>query len=176
MQTKPVQKVLFSPLISGLLMTLNQYKDVIKQAAQYYSLERETGSTIGMHVRHVIEHFDEFFNGLTSGQMDYESRQREKVLEKSTEHALNRINTLTDQISSLKTDELLELLTLVESPHADAEKIRHTTSVSRELTFLNMHAIHHMALVKEILRGFDLELDHEIGRAPATIKSETGKV
>lgn len=158
-------------LIMGLKKTLDQCDWISSQYQSYYDKTRVEGSTIGAHMRHIIEHYEELFAGLDHGIINYEARKRDADLEKDPAIALIRIEGIRGKIDRLDKLMLKRPITLKESICETCDQIEHVSSISRELSFLNLHTVHHLAIIREILRSFDVQLDENFGVAPATVKS-----
>jgi hypothetical protein len=102
------------------------------------------GSSIGQHVRHVIEFFHELEGGYHRGFVDYNNRKRNKLLETDKASALA---ALTRAISTCnKPDKSLQL------PFDDHSMAMPSfvvaTTYYRELVFAIDHTVHHLALIR----------------------------
>src|SRR5512135_1289146 len=52
------------------------------------------GGTVGRHVRHCVDFFERFLDGLPTGRIDYVDRRRDPTIESSRAVALTRLAEL----------------------------------------------------------------------------------
>ena len=57
-------------------------------------------SSIGRHVRHVLDHYIAFQSGLESGEVDYDMRSRDSAVEKDSALAQEQIASVIDWIKA----------------------------------------------------------------------------
>lgn len=128
------------------------------------------GSTIGGHLRHNVEHYQQFLEGIPERRVNYDARSRQLAIETEIPTALEALRSLKAALSalSLPADDSAELEILM-----DGGTEAHWThsSLSRELQFLISHTIHHYALIVTIAKtlGFD-GFSSDFGVAPSTLK------
>ncbi|MCL4409176.1 MAG: hypothetical protein M1356_02450 [Gammaproteobacteria bacterium] len=117
--------------------------------------------TIGRHVRHIIEHYEQLLDHSHCGSVNYEQRPRQHILEQSTQHAIRAINRLEQQLTgaTLQLDQSLMLFT-------ESEAIK--TSFARELNYLFNHTVHHLATVHCVMTEIGLTLDESSDVHPST--------
>ncbi len=144
-------------------------------------------SSIGAHVRHVLDHYQAFVLGHTAGHINYDQRAREQRLEVNRSEASARIKSLIEallpidnfeQSISVTMDTKLDAgpISAAEASAASnspvvAEANPQLSSVGRELAFLHSHSIHHQALVGFILRALKVAPPpDDFGVAPATLR------
>ncbi|MEO6392652.1 MAG: hypothetical protein ABIP75_12460 [Pyrinomonadaceae bacterium] len=130
--------------------------------------------SIGGHLRHVVDFFQSFLNGLERGQINYNLRQRDPRFEHDRVYAVWRLN---EMIAALKAVPLAAgertLLVNTEDAPADAPADApdwSTSSVQRELDTLQSHTVHHYAIVAMLLRLHEIDPGPEFGVAPSTIR------
>lgn len=124
-------------------------------------------STIGQHVRHIIEMFQCLENGYESGVVNYEIRKRDQKIEQEKQFAMQLLQGIHDGLS--KGDKPLVL----EGVYNDdsTELMRFPTNYYREIVYNLEHTIHHMALIRVGLRSFkDITVPETYGVAAATVK------
>src|SRR5689334_16636193 len=56
---------------------------------------------VGVHLRHVLDHYDAFLDGLEAGRIDYDARERDPATESSVAVARARLTTTIARISAL---------------------------------------------------------------------------
>lgn len=121
-------------------------------------------STIGAHFRHVLEHYRCFFVQITKSNFCYDLRARDQSLECDPQYALETINGLSNDIRGLESRELGENFTI-----DDAQTLAPiSTTINRELLFLQSHAAHHYAIIGAMTRAFGNKPDENFGVAIAT--------
>lgn len=124
------------------------------------------GSTIGGHVRHNLDHYTLFLDGLSACEIDYEPRAREARIEASVEAACTAIGQVCERLHALHDGQMTRPLFLRTRGRIDPV----ATSVPRELDFLSSHTVHHYALVAVLCRLQDIDVDREFGVAPSTLR------
>ena len=71
--------------------------------AQYTHVERRlTSASIGAHVRHVLEHYRLFLEGLAEGEVDYDARERDTDVERSAGAAADEARRLIAGFAMLR--------------------------------------------------------------------------
>jgi len=123
-------------------------------------------STVGAHIRHNLDHYACFLNGLESGCIDYAARQRDTRLEQDRSYAITKISELRERMKNLPENMDKENLLVkrdIGPGHAGS-------SVRRELEFLLSHTTHHYAIVAIICQLQGLSIGAEFGVAPSTLR------
>jgi uncharacterized damage-inducible protein DinB len=124
-------------------------------------------ASIGGHLRHIIEHYQAFLRGLEEGDIDYENRVRDPLVENDPVYAGGLLESLVQRFEELAvTLRNGNLYYCVET----TEGIATPTSMLRELEFLLSHTIHHYALVAVMARLQGHEPEPTFGVAPSTLK------
>ncbi len=119
---------------------------------------------ISGHMRHIIEFYECFLDGLPAGRIDYDARKRDQSIERSTVAADACIHLLSD---CLKTAPELRGDALV---WVRLEESCATSSVGRELQVLSSHTVHHFAMIALTLRAHGVMIDRSFGVAPSTLR------
>ena len=124
----------------------------------------------GAHLRHIIEFYQAFLNGVESFHIDYDARRRDEAVERSRAAASAAIRSI---IKTLETSAALRSESIVWVRMEDAGAARDAfmeSSISRELQVLSSHTIHHFALIAVTLRMHGVEMDPDFGMAPSTLR------
>ena len=126
----------------------------------------------GAHLRHILEFYQCFVEGLESSHIDYDARRRDLTIEYSRDAASAAIRSV---IRTLETSRDLhqERIIWVRMEDAEANAVREgfmESSVSRELQVLSSHTVHHFALIAITLRMHGVEIDSDFGMAPSTLR------
>ena len=146
--------------LSGSIETLSQ-DDYAKPCGNL------SDSTIGQHVRHIIEMFLCLEYGYDSGIVNYENRKRDQLIEKDKHTALKILGEIHAGLS--KPDKAL----LLEGVYNDDSSniMQFPTNYYREIVYNLEHTIHHMALIRVGLKELSpIELPENYGVASATVK------
>jgi len=125
----------------------------------------------GAHLRHILEFYRCFLEGLDCSHIDYDARRRDAAIECSRDAAAAAIRSI---IRLLETSRDLhqERIIWVRMEDADTNAVREgfmESSISRELQVLSSHTVHHFALIAITLRMHGVDLDADFGMAPSTL-------
>lgn len=124
------------------------------------------GSSIGQHIRHIIECYIELGNGYENGTVNYDGRKRDLVLETCRSAAIGKLR----EISSLINLENKSLFLTCEQMAEQTGHTKLTTNYDRELLYNLEHTVHHMALIRVgIGLTSVLQLPENFGVAASTI-------
>lgn len=101
-------------------------------------------SSIGQHVRHIIELFICLEEGYASGTVNYEKRRRDRRIEADKELAVSLLEKIAAGLG--KENKPLRL----EAAYSDEQEelLQLDTNYYREIAYNLEHTIHHMALIK----------------------------
>lgn len=128
-------------------------------------------SSIGAHMRHVLDHYQALIDGLPSGHVNYDVRTREKSIEVNRGIAIKKLTETIAFLEQLEVDNKSILVSMDIGESSAADVIPQHSTLGRELTFLYSHQIHHEALIGFILRVLNItSIDNDIGLAPSTLK------
>jgi len=158
-----------SRLREALIDVLAQFRGLILAVEQASSHEiglyGEIG--IGRHVRHVVDHLRQFERGLETGVIDYNRRNRACALEFDPETGLKELERLMLRVQTVPVaDESVTVISEVCSMRR--VDVRLTSTIQRELLFLQQHSVHHLAYAALLARHHGVAHDVGIGIAPAT--------
>ncbi len=126
---------------------------------EYTAKSFVVGASIGAHVRHIIEHYKIFIDGSLMGSIDYGSKDRDFNLQDIPEYAIATIGDVLAEIVHLN-----KCTTIVANGFP--------STIGRELDYAEDHMIHHLALIKSILREMDLDsmVGPDFGLSKSTIE------
>lgn len=130
------------------------------------------GASIGGHIRHCLDHYEQFLSGMQLGEVNYDARLRDKSIERDVAVALATIASLGLSLKDLdaKLDEHKDLMVRLDCggdvPHWQR------SSMGRELQFLVSHTVHHFAIIGIMCHALDVPLEPDFGLAPSTIKHQ----
>lgn len=123
-------------------------------------------SSIGQHIRHCVEHYEEFLTALREDRVvDYDNRPRDLLVETDMSEAMARLRKIRVEFGSLPGNcKPLRIRDCVVD-------IASASSVSRELQFLVSHTVHHFALISVIASLHGIRTPEDFGIAPSTLKA-----
>lgn len=150
----------------GCRVALERCQAVIDHLTpEQYAQAPEPHSSVGAHVRHVLDYFACFLRGLAGASVDYDARERNPALEHNPDIARQAIAQATARLEALNSDDPLEVCYEV-APGGMRPRLPST--ISRELAFLSFHAVHHVALMVMTANLMGIELPHGMGLAYST--------
>lgn len=157
------------PVIEGCMETLGRCLRVAESLDDAaYTAKAGRHDSIGAHMRHCLDYFSCFFNGITDGSVDYDARERNEDLASRRELAIEELNRLMRILVDLGSDDLsreVEPRESVSSRHPGAAL---KSTVERELVYLSQHTIHHLAIMTMLAELNGHEIDEAIGTAYST--------
>ena len=162
-------------IINDTIVCLKQGVQLMAKLSQELYVRTHTScydSTIGGHVRHNLYHFISFQTGVPTGQVDYDARLRDELLESDPDYASGKMTNLITFLESLEPQQLADTLKVkMDSGAAHEESpIWSDSSVQRELQFLISHTIHHYALIATLCANEGMDLPKDFGVAPSTLR------
>lgn len=126
-------------------------------------------SSIGGHIRHNLDHIRGLVVGIEQGAINYDARERGTAIETSRHAALNEMRSLEAKLRGISALMLPQPIALQFLPAADAEPITVTTTIGRELAFVQSHTIHHNAMIATMASLLGVSVPPRFGYAPATL-------
>jgi len=149
---------------------LNQLEDSISQLTddQYCTpVSVLSNTSIGQHVRHVIEFFSELLKGYDGGLVNYDQRQRDHRIETNRTITIQLLQETTSQL--VRADKPLRLSAAF--PVHGIAAMEFNTNYQRELLYNLEHTVHHMALIRIGIEAVSVtRLPVEFGVAESTIQ------
>ena len=124
-------------------------------------------SSVGEHLRHILDIFDCIFEGLSSGKVDLAARKRNEIVEKEIDAGLAYIQSTIHQLRAMETlapDTGVEVrddlgLGVVVTPY----------TLAGAMCQAHSHAIHHFACIGYILESLgEAKIEDRFGYNPTT--------
>ena len=160
-------------LIDANVRFLSQASELLDAMDQTTYARRQQGlSSVGAHLRHIIDHYTAFAEGAASGQVDYDDRQRDRQVEEDLLVAIGAVRNTVNALQSMDVADDAPLQVKIDD--GGPATPWSTSSVQRELQFLVSHTVHHFALIKVVLRDTGIPLHEHFGIAPSTLAYESG--
>ena len=166
-------------LLAGAVGFLSLLTDV-EYAASNHAIG---GSSIGGHVRHVLDHFVAALAGLNTideeevgkrsvGVIDYDHRVRGTNVENSRLAALDAIAGVRARLRTVGGGEGTRSVRVRVMLHADGRCAELGSTFGRELAFATHHAIHHQAMIAIAARALGVATPVGFDKAPSTVEHE----
>jgi hypothetical protein len=153
--------------IQGVFGQLTHSLDQLTTAQYVQPAELLSRSSIGQHVRHIIELFTCLDEGYASGTVNYEKRRRDRRIETDKAFAVALLGRVA---AGLYKENKQLLLEAAWNEEAD-ELLTLDTNYYREIAYNLEHTIHHMALIKVgIGEVSGMETPGTFGVASSTLK------
>lgn len=126
-------------------------------------------SGIGVHLRHALDFYLLFLDGLATGSVDYDRRSRDKRVEQDRSLALDLIDDIVARLRAIADVEMPLRVKVDVADDASDPNAYAVSTVKRELQALVGHTIHHYALITYALKAQGLEPEQGFGYAPSTL-------
>ena len=154
-------------MFKSSLQTIEQFKKVLQNLPEdAYSKPCPTlsNATIGQHTRHIIELYQCLIEGYDLGEVCYDKRKRDTLIEQNLLFAVLQLEYIQTNLE--KTDKTLTI-----TYELDARAIIIASNYFREVMYNLEHAIHHEALIKVAINEFGkIKLPDSFGVAPSTLQ------
>ncbi len=124
-------------------------------------------SSIGGHMRHILDVFDCIFDGLESDSINLINRKRNTLAENYTKNGISYFNTTIERLILLENTDFNRIIEVVDDLGLGIISANYT--VSGILIQAHSHAIHHFASVGYVITQLGIELpDDDFGFNPTT--------
>ena len=156
-------------VITNNLNQLAEFIERIPDEKYVQKINVLSGSSIGQHMRHILEFYIALLNS-QSDTINYDNRERDKIIENCTETALATTKHLLKLVPNL--NEQLSLNYTADFTSDGDNELKITSSFGRELAYCLEHSIHHQALIKAALIELNLKhlVEDDFGVAYSTIR------
>lgn len=159
-------------IIEASIFSLGQLKHFLQQLNQQeYTapLPVFSGSTLGMHTRHIIEFYQCLLQPHDANVVNYDLRKRDLQLEVDLEFCCSSIDSVLMHLKEINQNSSLVLTSEIGYGHT-LTKV--DSGLDRELIYLLEHTIHHMAILKMgcVVSLPHIPFDEHFGLAYSTIK------
>ena len=153
--------------IQQLLRQLQEVLESLTDHQYTVPIDLLSGATIGQHVRHIVEFFQELDKGYDSGAVNYDRRSRSHLLEINLSYAISQLSETALAVD--RQDKDLALIAHLTPEDVGPVVIR--TNYFRELLYNIEHMVHHMALLRiGIAAVAEISLPAQFGVAASTIQ------
>lgn len=123
-----------------------------------------SNASIGQHTRHIIELYQCLIAGYITGEIKYDDRKRDLLLENDITVAVDAIKEI--QLNLEQPDKMVRIFC-----HTEDSSVCIESNYYREVLYNLEHCIHHQALIKVALLSIkDIEIADGFGVAPSTLQ------
>ena len=163
-------------LIQSVIETLQQGETLLAEISDETYTRKVLiafNASIGGHYRHCLDHFRSLLDSATEGNLNYDHRERDTLIEKDRFAALNATRELLEGYEHLDPIFLMRPLavTCKTSYATDGSQVSPST-VGREIMYSVAHAVHHYALIGVMGGIMGLKMPPGFGVAPSTLKRQ----
>ena len=126
-------------------------------------------SSIGGHMRHVLDVFDCIFEGLPVCNVNLIKRKRNLIIENKTDEGIQYFKSIISKLESIENRDLNEIIQVTDDLGEGVVTANYT--VASVLIQAHSHAIHHFASVGYVISQLGIDLpDEDFGFNPTTPK------
>jgi uncharacterized damage-inducible protein DinB len=166
-----VQKPLTMSLFRYNVNKLEEVKNLLLQLPlDIYTkvTDNLSGASVGQHFRHIIEFYSCLEKGIKQGAINYDSRERNMLIETDIDFAKTQIENLCTYFQTSQADQALVMKLNCSSSKEDEVEVK--TSLHREMAYVLDHTMHHLAIIKMGLLEEEIEMDENFGVAASTLR------
>jgi len=146
----------------NLLQNISDSNYCDNSVAPYYS-------SIGIHMRHVLDVFECVFEGLPEGQINLVNRSRNRKVEEERQEGLNYFKQILTKLERLSSEDFGQLIAVTDD--LGTGPVVTTYTLGAILAQAHSHAIHHYASIGYVIAQLGIELpDSMFGFNPTTPK------
>lgn len=156
-----------------LAAQLNGLLHRLDKASYTQPLPLFQGSTLGQHVRHILDCYQCLFEGVGKARVDYGNRRRNATLNVCPRAAQAVLDYIAHTVKTLDEHQWLQVASeFPEHTAFPANRPNYMSSIGRELQYAFDHAIHHLAIIRMGLELYfpEIPFDSDLGVAPSTLK------
>ncbi|MDP3314210.1 DinB family protein [Lutibacter sp.] len=124
-------------------------------------------SSIGAHVRHILDVFDCIFDGLQENKIDLIGRKRNQLIENKTKLGIQYFNEIIKKLNNFNIENLNKTVKVTDDLGLGVVTANYT--IAAILIQAHSHAIHHFSSVGYVIDQLKIELpDQDFGFNPTT--------
>ena len=128
-------------------------------------------SSIGGHMRHILDVFSCIFDGLESGEIDLSARQRNGLAETKVSVGLSYFDSVIEQLKRIEEQDLDQVVKVKDDLGLGMVTANYTLAAA--LIQAHSHAIHHFASIGYIISQMGINLpDGDFGYNPTTPRGD----
>ncbi len=148
----------------NLLNSINDEQYANNSTAPYYS-------SIGIHMRHILDVFDCIFKGIEAKQIDLSARERNELAETKVAVGLAYFDQIMSQLKEIQVGDLDNMVEVKDDLGMGMVTANYTLAAA--LIQAHSHAIHHFASIGYIISQMGINLpDGDFGYNPTTPRGD----
>ncbi len=126
-------------------------------------------SSIGSHMRHILDIFDCIFEGMDTNSINLINRRRNLEVEKNTSDGILYFSDIIEKLQRIKVADYNKIVTVTDDLGMGVVSANYT--LASILIQAHSHAIHHFASVGYVISQLGIDLpDDDFGFNPTTPK------
>jgi len=164
--------MMMQDLVSANIFLLDQAERLLTDLEDQVYAEPDGNvfsSSLGQHLRHCLDHYASFLNGLPFSKIDYDHRERNPDLECLTACAITEVERLRQGLVEAAGSDV-HTQVAVKMDCGGGDQAWHQSTLGRELQFLVSHSVHHFAMINGMCRERGLSTEEGFGIAPSTLQ------
>ena len=148
----------------NLLNSISDQEYSNNSTAPYYS-------SIGVHMRHILDVFSCVLQGIEEGEIDLSSRQRNELAERKVSVGLDYFEQIISQLNDINSEDLDKVVKVKDDLGLGMVTANYTLAAA--LIQAHSHAIHHFASIGYIISQLGINLpDSDFGYNPTTPRTD----
>lgn len=156
-------------VLQSISETFAKCKNLIQEIdSEVFKNAFGNSSSIGAHMRHILDRTNCVVQGFASGKIDYDQRRRQTVLEMNPQLCVAEFDRLWLLINNFEQGFDQEIQ-VCETINSDGVKAILKSTIGREFLDITIHAIHHLATMKYILEQNNIEVEEDFGKNYSTV-------
>jgi uncharacterized damage-inducible protein DinB len=161
-------------LLQSVIETLRQGETLLAEISDTtytHKVPVAFNASIGGHYRHCLDHFRSLLDAASSGNLNYDHRERGTLVENDRFAALNATRELIAGWENLNIFFLSRRLEVTcKTSYSASGSQSSPSTVGREIMYAVAHAVHHYALIGVMGGIMGLPMPGGFGVAPSTLK------
>ncbi len=158
--------------ITGNLESIDQMITFIaglNDAEYQYSAAPWFDSSIGQHLRHIVDLFLALKDRTSPDSINYDIRRRGSPIETIRKTGLVELSDIRQWMSNISEEDIKQEISVsTEVALSSQQTETFVSSFGRELCFASSHLTHHLAIMAVIAKMAGKVVDPTLGLAPAT--------
>ena len=161
-------------MIPALIQNLNRGINLLNSISDDAYANNSTApyySSIGIHMRHILDVFSCIFDGLEAGQIDLSARQRNQLAETKISVGLDYFEAVIALLEKVESEDLDMVVQVKDDLGLGMITANYTLAAA--LIQAHSHAIHHFASIGYIISQMGINLpDGDFGYNPTTPRGD----
>lgn len=161
-------------MISAIIQNLNRGVNLLNSIDDDQYSNNSTApyhSSIGVHMRHILDVFDCIFRGLETGEVDLSDRKRNELAETRVNFGIHYFEEIIKKLQDFQGQDLDRMIAVKDDLGLGMVTANYTLAAA--LIQAHSHAIHHFASIGYIISQLGISLpDGDFGYNPTTPKGD----